>query len=115
MHEMGIAQELVQIALNALPADLKDPRVASLNLRIGKLSSVVPHSLTFCFEIITKDTPLESAQLNIEMVPVRIRCNTCDREWEADTPVFRCPDCEKSQIELLSGREIDIVSLELSE
>ncbi|MFO7987992.1 MAG: hydrogenase maturation nickel metallochaperone HypA [Desulfotignum sp.] len=113
MHEMGIAQELVEIALNALPADLKDPKVASLNLRIGKLSSVVPHSLTFCFEIITKDTPLEHARLNIEMVPVVIRCDTCGRQWEAETPVFRCPDCDPGQVRLISGREIDIDSLTL--
>jgi hydrogenase nickel incorporation protein HypA/HybF len=115
MHEMGIAQELARIALEALPADLKDPKVESLNLRIGKLSSVVPHSLTFCFEIITKDTPLEHARLNIEMVPVVIRCDTCGRQWEADTPVFRCPDCEDGRIGLLSGREIDIESLTLME
>jgi hydrogenase nickel incorporation protein HypA/HybF len=48
-------------------------------------------------------------------VPVVIRCDTCGRQWEADTPVFRCPDCEEGQVELLSGREIEIVSLELSE
>lgn len=113
MHEMGIAQELVRIALDALPKDLDNPKVASLNLRIGQLSAVVPHSLTFCFEIITKDTPLEQALLNIESVPVRIRCNTCGKEWEADTPVFRCTDCEQGEIQMLSGREIEIVSLEL--
>lgn len=115
MHEMGIAQELVKIALDALPKDLENPQVASLHLKIGKLSSVVPHSLTFCFEIITKDTPLENARLEIEPVPVRIRCTGCGTEWEADTPVFQCTDCEQGQIEMLSGREIEIVSLELQE
>jgi hydrogenase nickel incorporation protein HypA/HybF len=115
MHEMGIAQELVRIALEALPQDLKDPKVATLNLRIGKLAAVVPHSLTFCFEIITKDTPLEHARLDIETVPVVIRCNTCGRQWEADTPVFRCPDCENGQVSLISGREIEIESLTLME
>lgn len=115
MHEMGIAQELIRIALDALPKDLEGLKVASLNLKIGKLSAVVPHSLTFCFEIITKDTPLEHAQLKIESVPVRIRCNTCNKEWEADTPVFRCKDCEQGEIQMLSGREIEIVSLELLE
>ncbi|HKK00253.1 MAG TPA: hydrogenase maturation nickel metallochaperone HypA [Desulfotignum sp.] len=115
MHEMGIAQELVKIALDALPQDLDNPQVASLHLKIGKLSSVVSHSLTFCFEIITKDTPLENARLEIETVPVRIRCTGCGTEWEADTPVFQCPDCEQGKIEMLSGREIEIVSLELFE
>jgi hydrogenase nickel incorporation protein HypA/HybF len=115
MHEMGIAQELVRIALDALPQDLENPKVETLNLKIGKLSSVVEHSLTFCFEIITKDTPLENARLKIESVPVRIRCGTCGKEWEVDTPVFQCPDCEQGKVEMLSGREIEIVSLELIE
>ncbi|WP_022667956.1 hydrogenase maturation nickel metallochaperone HypA [Desulfospira joergensenii] len=115
MHEMGIAQQLVQIALDAIPDDIEDPRIEALNLRIGKLASVVEHSLTFCFEIITKDTPLENARLVIEAVPVRIKCKTCDHQWEADTPMFRCPKCEDGEIEMISGREIDITSMELAD
>jgi hydrogenase nickel incorporation protein HypA/HybF len=48
-------------------------------------------------------------------VPVVIRCDTCGRQWEADTPVFRCPDCENGQVSLISGREIEIESLTLME
>ncbi|MCA1784537.1 MAG: hydrogenase maturation nickel metallochaperone HypA [Desulfobacteraceae bacterium] len=115
MHEMGIAQELVRIALDALPQDLENPRVETLHLKIGKLSSVVEHSLTFCFEIITKDTPLENARLEIEVVPVRIRCTGCGKEWEAQNPVFQCADCKQGKIEMLSGREVEIISMELFE
>lgn len=115
MHEMGIAEQLVQIALDALPGDLENPKIEVLNLKIGKLAAVVEHSLTFCFEIITKDTPLENVRLNIETIPVRIRCNDCGREWEADTPVFRCDHCEDGNIRMLSGREIEITSLELAD
>ena len=45
MHEMGIAQQLVTIALDAIPDDIENPRVEKLNLRIGKLAAVVEHSL----------------------------------------------------------------------
>ena len=115
MHEMGIAQQLVQIALDAIPQDIENPKVEKLNLRIGKLASVVKHSLTFCFEIITKDTPLETARLDIEVVPVRVHCKSCDNEWEVTGPVFKCPFCENGEVELLTGREIEITSLELTE
>jgi len=113
MHEMGIAEQLVKIAMDAIPEDIKDPRVKILNLRIGKLASVVEHSLTFCFEIITKDTPLENVQLLIESVPVKIHCNSCHQEWEVDTPMFKCPDCEDGEVAMISGREIEITSMEL--
>ncbi|MCG8563952.1 MAG: hydrogenase maturation nickel metallochaperone HypA [Desulfobacterales bacterium] len=115
MHEMGIAQQLMDIALGAIPGEVEDPKVETLNLRIGKLAAVVEHSLTFCMEIITKDTPLENVRLNIEEVPVRIQCKDCGREWETDTPIFQCPDCIESQTQLLSGREIEITSLELAD
>lgn len=115
MHEMGIAEQLVRIALDAIPEDMDNPRVEILNLRIGKLASVVEHSLTFCLEIITRGTPLESVRLAIEEVPVVIRCKNCNREWEADTPIFKCPDCEDAGVTLVSGREIEIASMELAD
>ena len=115
MHEMGIAEQLVKIAMDAIPADMEDPRVETLNLKIGKLASVVEHSLTFCFEIITKDTPMEGVNLVIEEVPVTIRCRSCQKEWTVDTPMFKCPDCEEAEVEMLTGREIEIVSMELAD
>ena len=101
--------------MDAIPEDMDDPKVAILNLRIGKLASVVEHSLTFCIEIITKDTPLENVKLVIESVPVKIHCKVCHQEWEVDTPMFKCPDCEKGEVEMISGREIEITSLELAD
>ncbi|MDD9300861.1 MAG: hydrogenase maturation nickel metallochaperone HypA [Desulfobacter sp.] len=115
MHEMGVAEQLVKIALDAIPEDIENPKVETLNLRIGKLAAVVEHSLTFCIEIITKDTPLENVALSIENVPVRIRCKSCSREWEADSPEFSCPHCKDAQVEMLSGREIEITSMELAD
>jgi len=115
MHEMGIAEQLVKIAMDSIPKDIEHPRVEKLNLRIGKLASVVEHSLTFCFEIITKDTPLENARLDIELVPVTVHCKFCDNSWEVTGPVFKCPNCEDGDVEMMTGREIEIISLELAD
>lgn len=115
MHEMGIAEQLVKIALNAIPDEIENPVVEKLYLKIGKLSTVVEHSLRFCFEIIAKNTPLETACLEIEDVPVLVECTKCLNQWEVDGPVFQCPDCKDSDVKLLTGREIEITSLELAE
>ncbi len=96
MHEMGIAQQLFQIALDSIPDDVKDPIVEQVNLKIGRLAAVVEHSLTFCFEVISKDTPLENANLKIDFIPVMIHCKACDNKWEVDNPVFTCPHCDKT-------------------
>ncbi len=115
MHEMGIAMEIVRIAEDSVPANLKKPRVRAINLQIGKLAAVVPESLKFCFEIATKDTPLDGARLEIEEIPVTVRCNDCKTTWTAEQPNFVCEKCDGGAVELLTGRELDIVSIEVEE
>ena len=115
MHEMGIALQIVEIATNSLPADLGDARVAAVNLKIGKLAAVVPESLRFCFDVAVKDTPLAGAKLVIDEVPIVANCKDCNTQWTIDEPVFICKTCQSGSLEILSGRELDIESIEVVE
>lgn len=113
MHEMGIAMQIIEIAAASIPDDMAQSRVARVNLKVGKLSAIVTDSLRFCFEVATKDTVLEGAELKIDEIPVVARCNDCGVKWTIDSPVFVCNQCQGNQIELLSGRELDIESIEI--
>ena len=115
MHEMGIALQVIEIVIDSIPADLKNAQVERVNLKIGKLAAVVPESLQFCFQIAKQNTPLSEARLNIEEVPLRMRCTDCNVEWIAHEPVFACRKCHGGSIEMISGRELDITSIEVSE
>jgi hydrogenase nickel incorporation protein HypA/HybF len=115
MHEMGIAMQIVEIAVASIPADLKNAQVKRVNLKIGKLAAVVPESLQFCFQIAIKDTPLRGADLFVEEIPLRVRCTDCNFEWTIHEPVFVCRKCNSGSIEMLSGRELDITSIEVVE
>jgi hydrogenase nickel incorporation protein HypA/HybF len=115
MHETGIAEKIVEIALASVPDDVENPKIERMHLRIGKFASVVEDSLRFCFGIIVKDTPLEDTELVIENVPVLVHCNKCSHEWEVSDPIFQCPECQGADLEMLTGREIDIESIELAD
>jgi hydrogenase nickel incorporation protein HypA/HybF len=115
MHEMGVAMQIVEIATASIPGHLPGARVAKVNLKVGKLSAIVPDSLTFCFDVVAKDTPLEGAHLDITEIPVQAVCNACRNEWTIDQPAFSCPACNSGDITLLTGRELDIESIELAE
>jgi hydrogenase nickel incorporation protein HypA/HybF len=115
MHEMGIAMQIVEIAAASIPAEMAGSRVATVNLKVGKLSAIVPDSLRFCFEAVSRDTALEGARLHIMEVPVRAACNACRKEWTIEQPAFKCPVCDSGDITLLTGRELDIESIELAE
>jgi hydrogenase nickel incorporation protein HypA/HybF len=115
MHEMGIAQQIIDIAAASIPPELTGARVERINLKIGRLSAVVPESLRFCFEIVARETPLSGAELAIEEIPILARCKECDTRWTIDQPVFTCRECNSGRLEILSGRELDIVSIEVAE
>jgi hydrogenase nickel incorporation protein HypA/HybF len=113
MHEMGIAMQIVEISIASIPEDMENARVEKVNLKVGKLSAVVPESLRFCFQIAAQDTPLYGADLNIEEIPIIARCSDCLIEWTISEPVFRCRECGSGSLEIISGRELDIHSIEI--
>ena len=113
MHEMGIAMEIVEIAMASIPQDLKDGRVEKVNLKVGKLTAIVPESLRFCFDIVSKDTPLCDATLHIEEIPIVVRCFDCNDEYAIDEAIFTCRTCRGGSVNIVSGRELDIHSIEI--
>jgi len=115
MHEMGIALQIIEIATESIPVDAGDVRVEKINLKIGKLAAVVPDSLRFCFDIAVKDTLLDGAQLVIKELPVVARCRDCETQWTISSPAFTCENCNSGSLEILSGRELDIESIEIAQ
>jgi len=115
MHEMGIAMQIVEIAAASIPKSVENVQVERVNIKVGKLSAIVPESLRFCFDIVAKDTPISGAELMIEEVSVVARCNECSTEWTITGPVFTCIKCNSGSIQILSGRELDIVSIEIAD
>ena len=115
MHEMGIALQIVKIATDAIPENAVNIPVKKVNIQVGKLTAVVPESLRFCFDVAIKDTPLSGAELNIEEVPIRGRCPKCQSERTITEPNFQCRECDSGDIEIISGQELHVTSIEISD
>lgn len=111
MHEMSIAENLFKIVdQQRILNNLK--RVEKINLKIGKLTTIIPSCLEFSFQIISKGTPLEDAKLQMEIIPFRIKCKECSEENEISDFFLFCPSCKSTNIEIISGRELFIESIE---
>lgn len=115
MHEMAIALQIVEIAKAAVPADMNAAKVELVNLRVGRLTAVVPETLRFCFGIVSRDTPLEGAELQIDDVPVVARCRACGAESGIEEPPFVCGRCGDGRLEIVSGRELTVTSIEVAD
>lgn len=115
MHEMGIAMEILEIVQASIPAEMAGVRVQRVNLKVGRMSAVVPDSLRFCFGVAADKTAAQGAELAIEEIDVTARCGDCLHEWTIDAPEFVCPACGSGRTEMLSGRELEIVSIEIAD
>ncbi len=113
MHEMGIALQIIDIVKQSIPDDNPDCIVHSVNIETGTLSSIVPDSLRFCFEVASKKTVCEGALLNIIQIPAIMSCGDCHSEWSVDELAFECPTCKGVSIKLMQSTEIDIKSIDI--
>lgn len=112
MHELSIALYMVEQASRA--ARQHDARrVKSVRARIGVMSGVVKDALLFSWDVAAKGTLCEGAALQIEDVPLTVRCpKDGAAKALAFPPRFRCPDCGEPTPEILTGRELELDSLE---
>lgn len=115
MHELAIARNIQEIVEDQLRT-LKEPiRVAKLNLKIGRMTTIVPEILEFYLKLISEGTVLEAASLAIDEVPICAYCKGCGSSFEIQELQFVCPNCQSSQLELTSGRELVVESIEVEE
>jgi hydrogenase nickel incorporation protein HypA/HybF len=110
MHEYSIAAGLVEMALRYAGGR----RVTVVTLRVGALRQVVPGTLALAFELTARGTACEGALLEQELVPCRLRCPSCEVEWTAVEPEFRCRACGWPAL-VLSGNELPMESIEVED
>ena len=110
MHELSLASAIVDTAVRHAAGR----RVTAVQLRVGHLRQVVPASLAFSWELVSRGTPCEGARLEQEVVPARLRCDGCADEWALEAAAFRCPACGAGAT-VLSGEELEVESIEVEE
>ncbi|WFR73414.1 hydrogenase maturation nickel metallochaperone HypA [Prescottella defluvii] len=108
MHEMAITQSVV----DAVCERAAGRSVHSIRLQVGRLCAVVPDAMQFCFELVTEGTVAEGARLDIEEPPGRAHCRGCGEDFSLRDLVLLCP-CGSADVEILSGRELRIMSMEV--
>ena len=111
MHELSLSSAIVE----TVERHAAGRRVKLVTLTIGGLRQVVAESLSFYFEIVSRGRLCEGATLEQNVIEARVRCKPCDRTWTLDQPNFRCPDCGGSDIDVLTGTEFEVDSIEVVE
>lgn len=109
MHELSIAQRLVDRALDAA-AEVEASHIEELTIEVGKATHLIPEQLEVCIAAVAVGTPAEPAAIAFERTEA---CGRCECGWNGQLPTvdeigpavpsLRCPDCAEP-VELTAGR-----------
>jgi hydrogenase nickel incorporation protein HypA/HybF len=112
MHELSIAQSIVEIA-EAKAREANSRCIQVIKIRLGEFTTVVPEALEFAFEAARLETLAENARLEIERVPMVVRCVACGSVTDPVREVcLICPQCGLP-LEVVSGEELQVEYIEV--
>jgi hydrogenase nickel incorporation protein HypA/HybF len=111
MHELSIALSLLDLA--AEEGERRGGRIVAVHLRLGPLAGVVKEALLSAYELAREGTPCASAALIVQDVPLTAWCPACAAACNPPFPELCCPVCGTPTPDVRSGRELEVVALEI--
>jgi hydrogenase nickel incorporation protein HypA/HybF len=112
MHEVSIMEHALLVAVRHAEKE-RCSSIRRIQLRVGRLSGVVPESLQFAFEALKRNTLAENGRLDIELIQPVSYCESCAIEFSPEDICYACPQCGQLSPALIRGRELEIGEMEV--
>jgi hydrogenase nickel incorporation protein HypA/HybF len=114
MHELSIAISMIDQIMEE-SENRGGLAVEIVHLRLGVFSGVDKDALLFAYELACEGSPLAGSRLVIETIPLVIYCETCGKD-RIPPLVYQlsCPECGTPGQTIVTGREIEVASLEVA-
>jgi len=105
MHEMSLVSNLMEI-IEEYAEKQKFEKVLSLRLSFGRMTHIEPHALTMAFDVLSRETRAEGAELEFTVIPVEVNCADCGKQSEVDRFSYTvCPLCGGTAVVVVQGTE----------
>ncbi|MVX55966.1 hydrogenase maturation nickel metallochaperone HypA [Parasutterella muris] len=114
MHEMSLAQSIVEIVENTAEAN-NTRKVSKVKLIVGELAGVEMHALMQGLKIASQETPMEGAEIEIERPQGTAWCMMCQKTVPLHRRGDACPECGSYQLSINGGTEFRVSELELGD
>lgn len=112
MHELGIARDLFDIVLQKAKEN-KLEKITKISIKLGEAAGIESDFLRHSFaDHIIPQSIAACCELEIIVEKVRARCKKCLKEFSPKDMVFSCPSCNGADIEIISGKDIYVDSIE---
>lgn len=109
MHELAVCEAIA----DTVTGRAGGRTVRSVRLQIGHFRQIVPDTLQFYWEMHTGRSDLAGCDLEVDYIPVEIRCRDCAHTTTLTDPILLCGRCDGADVEMIRGEEFLIESIEL--
>jgi hydrogenase nickel incorporation protein HypA/HybF len=109
VHELSLCRAIAGVEARAAGGR----PVRRVGVRVGALRQVVPDTLVYCWDLLTKDTGLSGGVLDVEAVPAQVSCAACGRTHTLRRLVLRCEACNSTEVTVIAGEELLVTTLDL--
>jgi hydrogenase nickel incorporation protein HypA/HybF len=113
MHELSVCQALIS-QVEDIAQQHQAEGIRRIIVHIGPLSGVEPELLMQAFPLASAGTVAQDSQLIIERSPIRVYCERCGADTDAELNKLVCGACGDWHTKLLSGDEMLLASVELA-
>lgn len=112
LHELSITEHILDYSLQEARRQGAS-KIRTIRLVMGPFSGIVPECIQMYLDLLSDGTLAEGAKIEAQILPLKIRCRDCGREGEITRRHIACPACGSLRLEILSGKEFYIDSLEV--
>ena len=77
MHELPVSQNILDISLEYAERE-NASKILRIHIIIGQLTSFIDESIQFYWDILSKDSIAEGAELIFTRIPAEFNCKTCN-------------------------------------
>ncbi len=112
MHELSLCESV----LNILKDESKKQGFSEVKhvwLEIGQMASVEREAMMFSFDVVTRNSLADGANLTIIDIPGEAWCMYCEKTIAVNQRFDSCPECGSYQIQVTAGDEMRIKELEV--
>lgn len=114
MHELGIVFSIIR-DVEEVAKENEVKLVEAVRLRVGEVSTIVPHYLEDCWNwAVDRTEILKGCELKIDIVPAVTWCDSCKKTYETVKYGKICPYCGSEETWLQQGDECVIQEIEVS-
>jgi hydrogenase nickel incorporation protein HypA/HybF len=104
-REFALLQEVLQLSAQEL-ANHDGGLLMAVRLQVGAAALILPDQLLSCWKTLVEGTEFSHVRLELEHVPLTLRCLLCRMKFQPPEDDWSCPGCHSARTEISGGNQV---------